>query len=60
MNITTNEQELHKALKKLAYIVACYGTGDGTKHVDETTGEPITPLMKEVYSALENTPTRCK
>lgn len=39
------------ALEKVERVIACYGTAN-TKHVDELTGEAITPLMVEIRAAL--------
>jgi hypothetical protein len=44
-------KELKEALEVAERLLSAYGSGT-TKHVDQTTGEALTPAMKQIRKAL--------
>ena len=44
--------ELLEALQKASVLLSTYGSGD-TKHTDSVTGDPLTPVMRQIMSAIE-------
>ena len=44
--------DLAAALDGAGRVLSVYGSG-GTQHTDPTTGEPVTPLMRQIEAALQ-------
>ena len=52
MKLIQHAPELLEALQKASVLLSTYGSGD-TKHTDSVTGDPLTPVMRQIMSAIE-------